>query len=86
MKSHEERLREWMEKGYDVNITCKGVGRNFQMTYEATLKHSSPVAPAGENPVKWMMMQSHAVGDTLDELLDGLEANFGNSVPAPRKK
>lgn len=86
MKSHEERLQEWMEKGYDVRIECKGVGRNFAMTYEATLMHSSPVAPEGENPLKWMMIQSHSLGNTMDELLDGLESNFGNSVPAPKKR
>ena len=86
MKAVEERLRELMAKGYDISIKGKGVGRNYAMTYEATAMHSSPVAPEGECRVSWMMMQSHAVADSLDELLDKLEANFGRGISTPESK
>lgn len=86
MKTAEERLQALMEKGYDIRIECKGVGRNFAMSYEATVNHSSPVAPEGENQVTWMMMQSHAIGNTLDELVDKLEENLGSFAPAPTPK
>lgn len=84
MKTIEERLQELMAKGYDIRIECKGLGRNFAMSYEASVSHSSPVAPEGENRVTWVMMQSHAVGNTLDELLDKLEANFGKFAPTSK--
>lgn len=75
MKTAEERLQALMKKGFDINIECKGIGRNFAMSYEASMKRSSPIVPDGENHILWMM-PSHAVGNTLDELLDKLEANL----------
>ena len=75
MVSVEERLKELMAKGYDINIECKGIGRNFAMSYEATVKRSAP-KPEDKSDFSWLMVQSHAVGNSLNELLDNLEKNF----------
>lgn len=71
----EERLKTLMEKGYDIHIECKGKGRNYEMTYEASMRRSTP-NPEDESDFSWLITQSHAVGNTLDELVENLEKNL----------
>lgn len=71
----EERLKALMAKGYDIHIECKGIGRNYSMSYEASIKQSAP-GPDDKTGFGWLIVQSHAVGDSLNELVDNLEKNL----------
>ncbi|MGD7046932.1 hypothetical protein FZC83_01740 [Rossellomorea marisflavi] len=75
MNSVEERLQALMAKGYDINIECKGMGRSYSMSYEASVKRSAP-KPNDKSGFSWLVVQSHAVGNTLNELIDKLEENL----------
>ena len=45
-----------MQKGWNVNIECKGINREFSMTFEATASHSEEVYVV------------HGIGDSIEEL------------------
>lgn len=67
----EELLKRYMADGWNIDIECKGMGRTYGMTYEATAHH-----------VDWSIEEriynfKHGVGNTLEELLHDLFFTLG---------
>lgn len=53
-----EHIKSLMEKGWNIHIECKGKGRTYEMTYEAS----------GMNNTGAYTRQIHAVGDSIAEV------------------
>lgn len=66
-------LKELMELGYNVGIECKGKGREYAMTFEATATRIHQEDESYQNYVKSIVRNHfHAVGDTIEETAAGL--------------
>lgn len=63
----EARLKHLMSRGWNINIECKGRGRQYEFTYEAT------AVPVGKTILDSDFVTLHTVGDSLDELIDNLQ-------------
>jgi len=61
-----KELEELMSEGWDVFVECKGKGRECAMTYEGTM------FKVDGNPVEKLIPKHHAVGDTVEELVENL--------------
>lgn len=70
----EKELKKIMTKGYDVVIECKGSGRMYEMTYEATARKVLPQNPTNKDVVD-IFETYHAVGNNLKETLINLLKN-----------
>lgn len=64
--SGEELLKQRMSEGWNISIECKGKGRTYEMSYEGYAYKVD--ADLRERPVQYML--THAVGNTLYELLE----------------
>lgn len=62
-----DKIEELMNAGWDVFIECKGAGRAYEMTYEATMKR------VDSRPEEVLFSVRHAVGDTIEELAENLK-------------
>ena len=67
----DSRLKEVMKLGYDVMVECKGKGRVYEMTYEATARKVLPQNPTNDDIVN-SFKTYHTVGDTLAEVGENL--------------
>jgi len=65
MNEADYRLKKMMEKGWNIGIECKSSEREYALTYEASGSKLSQTFP--------FSCSIHAVGDTLDELIERLE-------------
>ena len=65
----EERLKRLMTDGWNIHIECKGKGREYKLSFKAHMQR----AIAKEDNFKEYFCSIHAVGDTLDKLLNELE-------------
>ena len=59
-------IEKLMSEGWNINIECKGRGRTYEMTYEATM------TKVGGDVISNFYTNHHAVGDSLDELARNL--------------
>lgn len=66
-----KRLNELMEQGWNIFIECKGLGREYEMTFEATAHRVVTVEMTNEDKVK-AFYPIHAVGKDFTELIDVL--------------
>lgn len=55
-------IEKLMAEGWNIQIECKGKGRKFEMSYEATMKK------VHGDIRETYLTNHHAVGKTLDEL------------------
>lgn len=65
-KTGEEALMKKMTDGWNIHIECKGNGRGYGMSYEATATR------VGDNIIDRLSNMRHAVGDNLLELVYNL--------------
>lgn len=61
----EERLKKYMEDGWNIRIECKGKGRNYEMTYEGSALNVKDVRTFD---------QKHGTGNTIEEMLNNIFA------------
>lgn len=61
-----------MERGWNIGIECKGKGRTYEMTFEATANKVVTDDMTKEEMVECMYNHIHTVGDTLEEIVDSL--------------
>ena len=66
----EEKLLQKMQEGWNINIECKGKGRNYSLTYEATAYETGQ-----PNCFNNILTSRHAIGNTLSELICNLFDN-----------
>lgn len=71
-----DKLHGLMEQGWNLHIECKGRGRDFGMTFEASAQKTPLADMTDEEKVACFYVQAHAVGNTLDELLDKLKSQL----------
>ncbi|PLS18968.1 hypothetical protein CVD28_00780 [Bacillus sp. M6-12] len=68
-----ESLKKLMEMGYNVGIECKGKGRVYEMSFEAT---ATRIQQEDEEYKDYVLStiynHFHAVGDTVEEVSAGL--------------
>lgn len=67
----EELLSKCMSEGWNIHIECKGLGRNYEMTYEAT------AYKVNWTPQEQIFNKVHGVGDSIKELLKNM---FGEDI------
>lgn len=61
-------LQRIMELGYDVGFECKGKGREYEMTFEASARRiQRQDEDYREYLVSTFATTFHAVGDTIEE-------------------
>ena len=66
-------LKEIMELGYDVGIECKGRGRVYEMSFEATARRiQRQDEDYKEFVISTLGTLFHAVGDTIEETANAL--------------
>ncbi len=70
-----EKLTELMSDGWNIHIECKGKGRTYEMTFEATA-HKVPIEEMITEENIMCFYPIHAVGDSLEELLLNLKSNM----------
>lgn len=68
-----DKLYQLMEQGWNIHIECKGKGRNYEMTFEATANKVIREDMTSAEKISCLYTSAHAVGDNLKELLDNLE-------------
>ncbi|PTY93078.1 hypothetical protein [Heyndrickxia sporothermodurans] len=68
----EERLQTLMQRGWNIQIECKGKWREFAMTYEAS-GYLIPRPGATQEEITRSFYPIHAYGNTLEELVTHLE-------------
>lgn len=71
-----DKLYQLMERGWNIGIECKGKGRNYEMTFEATASKVVTDDMTKEEIVDCMYNHIHTVGDTLEEILDNLTVSI----------
>lgn len=58
-----------MELGFNVNIECKGIGREYEMSFEASARR---IKQPEEDEVNYILntyaTQYHAVGFSIEEI------------------
>lgn len=59
-------IEQLMLEGWNIHIECKGKGRTYEMTYEATM------TKVDGDFLENFYTNHHAVGNTLDELAHNL--------------
>lgn len=69
-----EKLHRLMERGWNIGIECKGKGRNFEMTFEATANKIVTDDMSQKEVKDCMFNVIYTVGDTLEEIVDSLTA------------
>lgn len=67
------RLNQLMEQGWNIHIECKGKGKGYEMTFEASARRVFNENMTHAEKITSMCRNTHAVGNTLSELLDVLE-------------
>lgn len=67
-----DKLYQLMERGWNIGIECKGKGRTYEMTFEATANKVVTDDMTKEEMVECMYNHIHTVGDTLEEIVDSL--------------
>jgi hypothetical protein len=73
--SNEERLQRLMQRGWNITIECKSIGRVYAMTYEASA-HKVPAEDTTTEGLIQAFYSAHALGNTMDELVTNLENNI----------
>lgn len=71
--SEVNRLQKLMEQGWNIHIECKGKGRGYEMTFEASANRVLNENMSEAEKTASLYSNTHAVGNTLSELLDELE-------------
>ncbi|QST02491.1 hypothetical protein IMZ31_23870 (plasmid) [Pontibacillus sp. ALD_SL1] len=61
-----DEIEKLMAEGWNIVIECKGKGRVYEMTYEATMKK------VGGDPIEQFYTKHHAFGSSLDEIARNL--------------
>lgn len=74
------RIQELMAAGWDIRIECKGKGRSYEMTYEASGTQVLQDGMTNKEKMACLMTQVHAVGNTIDELLGKLEKQIAEKA------
>lgn len=64
-----EDFHRIMEKGWNINIECKGKGREYEMTFEATATKVVSDDSTTDDFFYWSLYPIHAVHDNLKSLL-----------------
>ena len=67
------KLYQLMELGWNIQIECKGKGREYEMTFEATANRILSDEMTAKEKAYCLFSSAHAVGNNLDELLANLE-------------
>ena len=67
-----EKLELLMQRGWNIGIECKGKGRTYEMTYEASASKVIGEDATNLEILKNVHNLAHSVGNTLDELIDAL--------------
>lgn len=78
-----EQLTQLMARGWNIGIECKGKGRTYEMTYEATANKVSTDEMTKEELIDSMYNFVHAVGDTLEEVVDRLREQIDDREAKP---
>lgn len=66
-------LQRIMELGYDVGIECKGVGREYAMSFEASARRNQRQDEDYKDYVLSTLYTTyHSVGDSIEETCFGL--------------
>ncbi|MEK3955651.1 MULTISPECIES: hypothetical protein [unclassified Psychrobacillus] len=76
MMNEIEKLQQLMEAGWNIHIECKGKGRSYEMSFEATAtKVFVEMQDLEKSPYAYLdrFQPIHAVGNTMAELLLRLE-------------
>lgn len=73
--TNEERLQQLMQRGWNITIECKSIGRVYAMTYEASA-HKVPAEDIETDQTILAFYSTHALGNTMDELITNLENNI----------
>ena len=64
----EDLLKQKMTEGWNISIECKGKGRTYEMSYEG----SAYMVGSDITERIYRYAEHHAVGDTLEELLNNM--------------
>jgi hypothetical protein len=71
-----DKLTQLMGQGWNINIKCKGKGRNFEMTFEAVAQKVLVPGMTTPEQISCMVNQVHAVGNTMKQVLENLESKM----------
>jgi hypothetical protein len=71
-----DKLTQLMGQGWNINIKCKGKGRNFEMTFEAVAQKVLVPGMTTPEQISCMVNQVHAVGNTMKQVLEKLESKM----------
>lgn len=71
-----DKLTQLMGQGWNINIECKGKGRNFEMTFEAIARKVLVPGMTTSEQISCMVNQVHAVGNTMNQVLEKLESKM----------
>lgn len=71
-----DKLTQLMGQGWNINIECKGKGRNFEMTFEAVAQKVLVPGMTTSEQISCMVNQVHAVGNTMKQVIENLESKM----------
>lgn len=66
-----DHLYKIMESGWNIHLECKGKGREYEMSFEASA-YKITTNDMSEDDEIMAFYPIHAVGDTLEEITDSL--------------
>ncbi|MFS0657423.1 hypothetical protein AB1L07_02195 [Niallia alba] len=66
-----DHLYKIMESGWNIQLECKGKGREYEMSFEASA-YKVVTSDMSEDDKIMAFYPIHAVGDTLEEITDSL--------------
>jgi len=76
--SIEDKIKHLMERGWNLNIECKGKGRVYEMTYEVTAYKVPSKDSTMEEKIK-SFYPKYAIGNNLENVIDDLAKEINKS-------